>query len=171
MSGLPVVLELEGRRCLVIGGGAGGRRKIETLLRAGASLVLITPEAGPYPGVTHLRRRWQPGDGKGFLLVVTATGDPEVDEAAATDAHAHGALVLRADHPERGDLRFPAVHRSGRVTVAVDTGGADPTLAAALRDRIARVEAGKWAELARWASENRPVSPAEARRRIDEVTG
>lgn len=175
MSGLPVVLDVEGRLCVVIGGGRAGSLKAQALVAAGADLRVIDP--GPldpapldHARIDHRRRRWRAGDGDGAFLVVIATDDEAVNEAAAADAERQGALVLRADLPERGSVRFPAVLRAGRVTVAIDTDGASPTLAAWLRDRIADRSQG-WAELADWATANRPVTTEQLARHHENMTG
>ena len=45
MKYLPVGLNIQNKRCVVVGGGAIGTRKVENLLRAGASVHLVSPEA------------------------------------------------------------------------------------------------------------------------------
>ena len=45
MSFFPIYLEMRGRRCLVIGGGAVAERKIAHLLEAGAEVTVISPDA------------------------------------------------------------------------------------------------------------------------------
>jgi hypothetical protein len=56
------------------------------------------------------------------------------------------------------------------VTFSIDTGRASPTLSSALRDRVAELEGGRWAALADWARANRPITRAEATRRVREAT-
>ena len=157
MTGLPVVLDIEHRPCLVVGAGRAGELKIAALQAAGATVTIIDPRAAERPLATTVARRWQPGDSAAMFLTVIATDDAQVNELAAIDATEHGALVLRADRPGDGDLRLPAVFRAGRVTAAIDTGGASPVLAAFLRDQLAD-KGPLWAELAEWAAADRPVS-------------
>ena len=157
MTGLPVVLDIEHRACLVVGAGRAGELKIAALQAAGATVTIIDPRAAERPLGTTVARRWQPGDSAAMFLTVIATDDAQVNELAAIDATEHGALVLRADRPGDGDLRLPAVFRTGRVTAAIDTGGASPMVAAFLRDQLAD-NGPLWAELAEWAAANRPVS-------------
>jgi precorrin-2 dehydrogenase/sirohydrochlorin ferrochelatase len=154
----PVVLRLAGCRCLVVGGGPVAARKARVLVEAGAEVTVVAPlvvdtlaalaaagparrRAGPPsegPGPLELQRRsYEQGEAADYGLVVAATGRPEVDAAVVADAVGAGVMVNSADSASPGTIRLPAVHRDGRVTVAVSTGGASPALARWLRDRIA----------------------------------
>lgn len=191
MSGLPVVLDVTGRRCVVVGAGVGGARKVTALLLAGASVTVIDPALSPavappwiadHDGnapappvdVTVKARPWRSGDTDGALVVVIATDDPATNEAAAAEAQAGGSLVLRADRPAAGDLRLPAVERVAGLTVAVDSGGAAPAVAAVARTELTtalRAEGERWDELGRWAAERRPVAAADVAARLAEMRG
>lgn len=170
MSGLPVVLELGERPCLVVGAGRAARWKIDALLAAGATVTVIAPDASGLPPevATVHRRAAEGGDTDGFALVVVATNVGEVNDAVAAEARRHGALVLRADGGGPGDLRLPAVHRSGQLSIAVDSGGSSPTLARWARDRLADLVPAHWAELASWAAVTRPLTTAEVDRYVAE---
>jgi precorrin-2 dehydrogenase / sirohydrochlorin ferrochelatase len=142
----PVVLDLAGRPCLVVGGGPVAARKVRALVEAGARVTVVAIDVVPAidsvgvagsAGVAVERRPYRSGEAAGFDLVVTATGDPSVDDAVVADARAAGVLVNRADRSRSGTVRLPAVLRRGPVTVAVSTGGTSPALSRWLRDRIA----------------------------------
>jgi siroheme synthase-like protein len=139
----PVFLDLAGRACLVVGGGAVAERKVEGLLAAGARVTVVSPDLTP--GLRgHADRRvleWTsrafgPSDLDGMELAFVATSDPEVNRRAAGEAKARGIRVNVADDPEACDFHVPAVLRRGPVSVAVSTGGASPALAAWLRNRL-----------------------------------
>jgi precorrin-2 dehydrogenase / sirohydrochlorin ferrochelatase len=171
MSGLPVVLDVDRRPCLVVGAGRAARWKLAALVAAAAPVTVIAPRLGdgvvPGTGVTVHRRAVRPGDTEGFGLVVVATDDAAVNAAVAAEAAGHGALVLRADGAP-GDVRLPAVHRVGQLSIAVDTGGSSPALARWVRDRLAAGIPPHWAELARWAAVNRPRTADEIDRHLAE---
>ena len=139
----PVSLDVAGRSCLVVGGGAVAARKARGLLELGAAVTVIAPAVAPAMGdlAPSLRavetRPYRSGDAAGFRLVITATGDPRVDAAVYADAEAAGVWVNSADDPAHSSFILPSVHRDGTVTVAVSTGGASPALAVWLRSRIA----------------------------------
>jgi len=88
--------------------------------------------------VAELREKpFDPGDLEGVRLVVTATGQRDVDAAVAAAATAAGLWVNAADQPDDCSFILPAVARNGRLAVAVSTGGASPALARRLRDHAA----------------------------------
>ena len=138
-----LALDLTGRACVIVGGGAVAERKARTLVAAGAAVMVIAPALAPGLAeltragqIRHRPRAYQAGDLAGAWLVVAATDCREVNAAVAVDARADGALVLVADMPGEGDVTMPAVARRGRLTVAVATDGGSPALASILRDRL-----------------------------------
>jgi precorrin-2 dehydrogenase len=139
MTDFPIQLQLKGRLCIVVGGGAVGRRKINGLLAAGARVRLITaePTADLPAEVELVQRPFQRGDLTGSLLAFAATDDPRVNAAVAAEARAAGILVNVADDPLQGDFVLPAVLRRGSLTLTAATGGGSPALAVLLRDRLA----------------------------------
>jgi siroheme synthase-like protein len=150
----PVVLRLQGRPCLVVGGGAVAARRVAGLMAAGARVTVVAPlvdpsieaeatgpvpDASPGGGLVVARRPYGAGEAARFYLVVTATGRPEVDAMVVADAESAGVLVTSADRDDRASLLLPAVRRFDRVTVAISTGGSAPALARWLADRVAAV--------------------------------
>lgn len=148
----PVGLVVSGRPCLVVGGGPVAGRKIGALVRCGAAVTVVAPEAHRAmavlagdgtleeltgPPIDLQLRPYRRGEAAGFRLVVTATGVAAVDRVVRLDAEAAGVWVNSADDPDNCTFLLPAVHRDGPVTVAVATGGASPALAAWLRRRVA----------------------------------
>ena len=73
----------------------------------------------------------------GALLAFAVTNDPAVNEAVVAAARERRVLVDDTGDGEHSDFATPALHRSGPVTISVDTGGASPAFAALVRDAIA----------------------------------
>ena len=138
--GYPVTLDLHDVSVLVVGGGRIGARKASGLAAAGARVRLVAAEVSEHvepSDVADVRARpFDEGDLDGVRLVVTATGDHDVDATVAAAARARGIWVNAADQPDDCDFILPAVARRGRVTFAVSTDGASPALAGALRDVV-----------------------------------
>lgn len=136
----PVNLILDGRRCLVVGGGRVAARKVEGLRACGARVGVVAPEVDPalreLPGVRCEERAWEPADLDGAWLVIAATDDPAVNRAVYEEGERRGVWVNGADDPAHCSFTLPSVVRRGDLAVAVSTGGRSPALAAWLRRRL-----------------------------------
>ncbi|MDR1069640.1 MAG: bifunctional precorrin-2 dehydrogenase/sirohydrochlorin ferrochelatase [Gracilibacteraceae bacterium] len=146
MNLYPISLKLEGRVCLVVGGGAVGERKISGLLECGAAVRVVSPrltetvERWAAEGRVALERReFRPEDLADVFLVVVATDSEAVNEKVAALAAQRRLLVNVADRPALCDFYLPAIARRGPLSIAVSTGGVSPGLAARLRDEAARL--------------------------------
>jgi len=138
--GYPVLLQLAGRRCVVIGAGAVGRRKTSGLLAAGAQVVVVAAQIDqpPLPVAVEVHcRLFRNEDLDGAFLVFAATGCAQTNRAVAEAARQRGLLVNIADDPVGSDFFLPAVLRQGRMSIAVSTDGASPAAARLLRDELA----------------------------------
>jgi siroheme synthase-like protein len=149
------------RPCLVVGAGRIAARKVDGLRSCDADVTVLAPEIGDEiagrDDVEIIRRPYETGDVAGYQLVITATGDRDVDAAVFADAEARGIWVNSADDPDHCSFLLPAVLRQGPVVVSVATGGHSPALASWLRDRLA-------AELGEAAGEVALELSAERRR-------
>ena len=138
----PVNLIVEGRPCLVVGGGTVAARKVEGLLACGAAVHVVAPHVSnaihSLPGVTWEERPYRSNDLRGRRLVISAADDPTVNETVYQDAEAAGVWVNGADDPAHCSFTLPSVIRRGSLLVTVSTGGRSPALAVWLRERLER---------------------------------
>jgi siroheme synthase-like protein len=136
----PVILDLHDVPVLVVGGGRIGARKAEGLAAAGALVRLVAAEVSEHVEVGRFddvrARPFEPSDLDGMRLVVTATGDEQLDAAISEQARSRGIWTNAADQPVDCEFILPAIARRGRVTVAVSTDGSSPALARELRNVI-----------------------------------
>jgi len=159
----PIFLDLEGRRCLVAGGGPAGSDKAERLLAHGAVVRLVSPSLVPRlaalaadGSVEHRRREYRAEDLDGCVLAIAATGVEEADAAIARDASARGIPVSVAGAPALGTFVGASSLQRGDLTIAVSTGGASPGLARHLRADLERRYGPEWGELSAILGELRP---------------
>jgi precorrin-2 dehydrogenase / sirohydrochlorin ferrochelatase len=145
MNLFPMFLKLEGRRCLVVGGGQVGTQKIAGLLDAGAQVTVVDPSSAvavrEFLGsrVTWRARKYLPSDLDGVYLVIAATSDPEVNQQIYDEAQRRGILANVVDVPPLCDFYYPAVVRRGSLVVAVSSQGESPHLAQRVRDEISQL--------------------------------
>lgn len=143
-SGVPLLIDLAGRRVVVVGAGQVAAGKLASVLDARADVTVIAPEASASvrahadAGRLSWRRRpYGHGDLAGALLAVAATDDPAVNERVAADAAATATVCVRSDraphsaHP--GTAAFLAAVHRGDLLLAVSTGGRAPSLSRRLR--------------------------------------
>jgi len=149
MSDYPILLQLQGRLCVVIGGGPVAIRKACGLQEAGARVRLIASELAvsveALEAVEVIIRPYQTGDLEGAFVAFAATDDRLVNAAVVQEARQRRVLVGVVDAPDTGDFTLPALLRRGNLTVAVATGGGSPALAALLRDQLAVRLGPEWA--------------------------
>ena len=144
----PILLDVRGRRCVVVGGGSVAERKVRSLLRAGARVHVVSPAVTPRLALLAARKKiqitpraYRATDLEGAesarpVMVFAATNKPEVQQAVRTDAAAIGALVNAADNPRESDFLVPASFAQGDLLVAISTSGASPALARRLRRQL-----------------------------------
>ena len=162
MAAYPVVVNLDGRACVVIGGGTVAEAKVRGLLEAGASVTVISPSltdglvallrAG---GLIHSPRSYRDGDLRGFTLAFAATGDASVNAAVAAEGRRRRVWVNAADDPAHCDFMLPSVLRRGDLAIAVSTGGRSPAVARVVRDELEDLVGADYGSLLAVASDVR----------------
>jgi precorrin-2 dehydrogenase/sirohydrochlorin ferrochelatase len=139
----PIFLKLEGCRCLVVGAGKVAEGKISGLIDAGASVLVIAPEATfqiqkwAWEGVISWKQRlFRPADLDQVSLVVAATSSIEVNGVVFKNAQMRNVLCNAVDDPVNCDFYYPAVVTRGDLQIAISTNGRSPALAQRLRQEL-----------------------------------
>jgi precorrin-2 dehydrogenase/sirohydrochlorin ferrochelatase len=151
----PMFVDVEGRRCLVVGGGPVATEKVVKLLDHGAAVRLVAPEMTPRleelaaAGRLHEvhRRAYRADDLDGCLLAVAATGLRAVNRTVSEDAEARGMLCNVVDVPALGNFVVPSVVRRGELALAISTGGASPVVATHIRRELEAAYGPEWGAL------------------------
>ncbi len=143
LSGYPVNLIVEGRRCVVVGAGRIAARKIDALLDAGARVHVVAPKLGDdvrawrdAGRLTADERSFEPSDLDDAWLATTATDDPAVNRAVFAAGEQRGTWVNAADDPANCSFTLMSVIRRGDLVLTIGTGGRSPALAAWLRQQL-----------------------------------
>ena len=125
VTGYPLLLDVLGRRVVVVGGGPVAARRVTSLEEAGADVHVVTPFAcediwtlATAGRVTLHLREFELADLRDVWLVHTATGDGHVDDLVAESAEAQQLWCVRADDAARSSAWTPAVARVGDVVIA-----------------------------------------------------
>ncbi len=149
----PVMLDLAGRRCLVVGGGGVALGKVQGLLAEGAKVRVVALSAVQplldlaESGAVELERRsYEIADLAGCSLVFAATDDREVNRRVFETAHASGIWANVADDPEICSFHLPARVRRGSFQLAIASAGGAPFVVRRLRKLLERRLGPEWAE-------------------------
>lgn len=142
----PVFLDLQGRSCVVVGGDAAARAKVEALVAAGADVTVVAPDLVPSLAafaeagvVRHRARSFRAGDLSDAFLAISVLADPEVNQPFWDEAEARGIPANVMDDVPRCSFIAPSIVRRGDLAVAVSTAGRAPALAVRLREDLERL--------------------------------
>ena len=152
----PLFADLNGRRCVVVGGGLIAERKVAALLRYGADVTVVSPACtkrlAAWAGRGRFRlvkRRVRASDLRGAWLVYAATDDPAVNQLVYRTTVKRRVFANVVDQTALCTFIAPAITRRGPLTVAVSTGGASPSLAKRVRTTIGRSLGREYAPMLR----------------------
>ncbi len=138
----PVNLDLNGKQCLVIGGGQVASRKVKALLDFGAEVTVLSPAVDKAMDVLRRSKRFKVINGKyhkkylkDVFLVIAATDDPKVNTLVACHTAQKNILVNVVDVPELCNFIVPSIVRRGPLVMGISTSGHSPMFAQKLRHK------------------------------------
>jgi len=139
----PVMLHVQDKRCIVVGGGEVALRRVRTLMEHGAQVEVVSPNLCPElsqmaatGAIKVTLRDYRSGDLQGAFVAVAATADGATNRQVAEEAVKRGVLVNVVDTPQLCSFIIPSCLRRGAVTVAISTGGKSPALARRIRTEL-----------------------------------
>lgn len=164
----PLFLRLEGKRVLVVGGGAVAERKAIDLADAGAAVLVVAKEVtaalAADPRLTIERRAFEESDVDGVWLVVAATDDPVTQLRACEAADTAHLFSVAVDDPPNGSAYSASIIRRGPFTVAISSSGEAPALSRLLREVLEQaLPDEEWLDAARalrerWRRDGTPMA-------------
>lgn len=136
----PINLDVENKKCVIVGGGLVAERKVKTLLKYGARITVVSPKLTKGLGtlkkkrkITHISKKYSPSCLSGAFLAIGATDDAALNSALGILAQKKNLLVNVVDKPKYGNFIAPAVVKRGLLNIAISTSGASPALAKKIR--------------------------------------
>lgn len=149
----PVFLNLQGKKCLVVGGGRVAERKVRNLICCGANVHVVSPvlteglqKMLDHGQIIYRQGFYQTADLDGVFLVISATDDEVVNNVVAVDCAGRNILVNVVDDPPRCNFFVPSVVHRGALQLAISTGGKSPQLAKTLRQSLEKEFGPQFAE-------------------------
>ena len=155
----PILLNIQDKKCLVVGGGNVAWRKVCSLKEAGARVTVVSPEFCPEmereAEIERIQQRYEEGFLNGAWVVVASADDEEVNKKIYYDAAKRGILVNVVDRPEFCSFIVPATISRGDLSISISTGGASPALARNIRESLEKQFGDEYGEFAKLLSETR----------------
>ncbi len=152
----PVSLDIKNRKCLVVGGGSVGTRKVKTLVECGAEVTVVSPSVSRNllelagRGLILLEKRlYRETDLEGMFLVIGTTDDEELNRQISIDAEKLNMLCNIADRPAVCNFILPSIVNRGDLAISISTSGKSPALARRLRIELEEQFGNEYAELLR----------------------
>lgn len=143
MSYYPVLVDLRGKKVVVVGGGGVALRKIKTLMECGASVEVISRELAPElkefedkGKIRVLGREFREEDLKGAFMVIAATDDATLNSRISKYARDRDMLVNAVDQPSDCNFIVPSVIRRGDLVIGISTSGKSPAMAKRIREKL-----------------------------------
>lgn len=161
MNYFPLLMNLDYKKVVIVGGGHVVRQKAEALLPTKAQVTVISPvvteklEQYIHEGlVTWKEKSFEPADLDDAALIFAVTNDEEVNNAVE-EAAQHWQLLSRADAKGRIDFINPAVVRRGEFVLTVSTSGASPGLTRKVKSELAEEYGEHYAQYVSFLKEAR----------------
>lgn len=139
----PAFINLEGKNCLIIGGGKVAERKVANLFEYNARIKVVSPEVtdnlkrwSEKGLITLYLRKFTQEDLDGIFMVFAATNDSHLNQQVSILCRAKGILLNAVDDPPNCDFYVPSVVRRNSLAIAISTEGKSPLFAKKLRQKI-----------------------------------
>jgi len=161
MNYFPLLMNIDYKKVVVVGGGQVARQKVEALIPTNALVTVISPAVTEKlhhyikeGHVTWKEKAFDPADLDDAALIFAVTNDEEVN-TAVEEAAQHWQLLSRADAKGRIDFINPAVVRRGDFVLTVSTTGASPGLTRKVKSDLEEQFGGHYAQYVSFLKEAR----------------
>ena len=145
MAYFPIMVDLCGKRVLIVGGGETAARKAAQLQDFGAEITVVAKELkAAFPKeASIIVRSFQSSDiednDSDIFLVIAATDDREVNQEVSGLSKKYRIPVNVVDDEPLCSFTFPAVIREDDVVVSVSSGGKSPLVTQYVKKRIKEI--------------------------------
>lgn len=144
MSYFPMMVKLDDKKVLIIGGGEEGLKKTQILHEFGAKITLISKDAQKEAIELALRyeeREFRDTDitDEDYDLIVASTDDRELNKRISVMAKNKHIPVNVVDDEELCSFIFPAIVKDKDVVCAVSSGGKSPYITQYIKTLLNKV--------------------------------
>ena len=144
----PAHINLQDRKCLVVGGGTVAERKVVAMLVSGGDVTVVSPDATELVaflariGTIHWhKRQLKAGDTLDYFLVCAATDFTDINTAVYTEAHEKNKirLVNVVDVIPQCTFAAASVVTDGELMLSISTSGKSPATSRRIREHFEKI--------------------------------
>ena len=139
----PVFLDLQGKKCLVIGGGKVAERKVKALIDVRAEVTVVSlkithalSQMAEMKKIYYIKDHFQENYLDGAFLVIGATNKPAINHHIFQAAAEVNMIVNIVDSPKECNFIVPSTVSQGDLQISISTGGKSPALAKKIREQL-----------------------------------
>lgn len=144
MAYFPFLIDIEGKKCVIVGGGSVAFRKAEMMISFGAEVMLVAPDIcnrlelldREKNKLIICRRIFREDDLQEADIVIAATNDEEVNTYISGLCYERKILINVVDVKEECSFIFPAVIKRENMLIAVSSGGNSPAATTIIKKKI-----------------------------------
>ncbi len=144
----PAYINLQDRKCLVIGGGTVAERKVVAMLISGGDVTVISPDATELVAflahsgtIRWYKRQVKAGDTTGYFLVCAATDFTDINTAVFSEAHEKNKirLVNVVDVIPQCTFAAASVVTDSELMLSISTSGKSPAMSRRIREHFEKI--------------------------------
>ncbi|MCY6354156.1 precorrin-2 dehydrogenase/sirohydrochlorin ferrochelatase family protein [Clostridium sp. ZS2-4] len=142
----PIMLDIENKNCLVIGGGRIAYRKTLSLLECGGKVKVLSKNISDEfkilinkGEIEYIEDNYSIKYIDNVYIVYAATDNRSMNKTIYEDCNRNNILVNVVDEPDICNFIVPAKVQRGDLTVAVSTNGKSPMLSRRIREELEKV--------------------------------
>lgn len=148
MAYFPVNINIENKKCFVIGGGTVAKRKVNMLLDFGADVTVVAEELKQdFEGCNVLKKPFEYGDIKSAFFVVASTDNKKLNSEIAQYCRENNIYVNSVTNADDCTFTLSSYIKQGDVVISVNTSGKSPALSKYLREYIEKIIPSNLSEL------------------------
>jgi len=140
MSFIPLYMDMNKLKVLLVGGGTIATDKLEKLIEFTQDITVVATDLTPQClviidqyNLSSEERAYKKGDIQGYDMVIVATDTVSLHKEIYEESRASRVLVNSVDNTDYCDFIFPSYIKRGDLTIAFSTSGSSPAFAKQIR--------------------------------------
>ena len=127
MGYFPFFIDIENKKCLIVGGGNVALRKIKKLIPYRPAIKVVAEKISgdirsiAYAGLELIEKKFSPSDIDDVLFVIAATDDVSLNAEISSLCRERGILVNSVDSKDDCGFIFPSLYKNGGLSAGITT--------------------------------------------------